>query len=89
MMNFDASTPQLNVVKEWFESYMTLDTNNTEPLLSKNFRYESFPRSSDIPDQSKKTHVEVWGARLSSIDKLEAGIIRRLSSGSEIDVHRL
>ena len=91
MVNIDPSTPQLAVVKKWLESYASLDTKNTEPLLSKNFQYESLPKSSDIPDQSKKTHTETWGARLSLMNKFEVGSIRRMpgkpSSGSETDVH--
>ena len=77
MVNIDPSTPQLAVVKKWLESYASLDTKNTEPLLSKNFQYESFPKSSNIPDQSKETHMKIWGARLSVVNKLEVGSIQR------------
>lgn len=78
MSNLDASTPQLKVVKQWIESYITLDTNNTNPLLSKHFQFESYPRSSDIPDEPKKAHMETWGARLSTINKLEVGGIHQV-----------
>jgi hypothetical protein len=93
MINFDASTPQLNFVKEWLESYITLDTKNTEPFLSQNYRHEMFPKSSDAPDQTKKAHVEAWGTILSSMNKLEVGSIQQVpenpTSGSETDIHRL
>ena len=76
MVNIDPSTPQLTVVKKWLESYASLDIKNTEPLLSRNFQYESLPRSSNTPDQSKEAHMKIWGARLSVVDRLEVGSIQ-------------
>jgi hypothetical protein len=78
MVNFDASTPQLNLVKKLIESYMTLDAKNTEPLLSKNFQEELFPRSPNTPDESKKAHVEEWAAILSSMNKVEVGGVQQV-----------
>ena len=75
MTDFDASTPQLNVVKKWLDSYISLDIKNAEPLLAKNFQLEWFPKPSNIPDEPKKAHTEIWGARLSVMDKLEVGSI--------------
>lgn len=93
MVNFDASTPQLNVVKQWLESYASLDTKNTNRLLSKNFQYESYPRSSNNPDEPKEAHVKTWGTRLSSMNKLEVSGIHQVlgnpTSGPEADIHRL
>jgi hypothetical protein len=93
MVNFDASTPQLNLVKNWLKSHMSLDTNNTEPLLSENYRHELFPRSPDTPDESKKAHVKTWGTVLSSMNKLEVGSVQQVpgypTSGSETDIRCL
>jgi len=71
MININPSTPQLAIVKKWLESYTSLDTKNTELLLSKDFQYESLPKSSNAPDESKKAHTEIWGERYSSMNKLE------------------
>ena len=38
MVNVDASTPQLRVVKNWLDAYTSLDTKNLEPFISKNFQ---------------------------------------------------
>ena len=84
MINFDPSSPQLNLVKQWFESYISLDTDNTDPLLSKNFRYESFPKSSGIPDQSREEHLEIWGTRLSSMDKLDVSSIQQVLGNRQV-----
>ena len=77
MANIDLSTPQLTIVKKLLESYMSLDTKSTEPLLSKNYQCQRFPRSSELPDETKKTHLEAWGARLALVEKFEVGSSQR------------
>ena len=76
MINFEASSPQLSLVKKWLESYISRDTKNTDPLLSKNFQYESYPKSPSTPNQSKEAHLKLWGTGLSSMTKLEVGSIQ-------------
>ena len=77
MANIDSSSPQLAVVKNLLESYMSLDTKNIEPLLSKNYLCQRFPRSSELPDETRKTHLEAWGSRLALMEKFEVGSIQR------------
>lgn len=76
MIDFDASTPQLNVAKKWLESYASLDTKNLDPLLSRDFQCQRFPTSSDLPDETKKTHLEAWRARLALMKKFEVGSVQ-------------
>jgi hypothetical protein len=91
MINFDASSPHLSVVKQWLESYQSLDTENVDPLLSKNFQYETYPRSPNAPNQSKKAHLEQWGAGLPLMNKLEASSIQQTPgippSRLDTDIH--
>ena len=35
MANFDASTPQLKVVKKWLDAYVTLDADKIGSAVSK------------------------------------------------------
>ena len=76
MSGIDFSTPQLTLVKNWLESYATLDVKNLEPLLSKNFQGQRYPRSSDMPDETKESHLEAWEARLAVMEKVEVGSIQ-------------
>ena len=76
MANIDPSTPQLAVVKKLLDSYMSLDTKNTEPLLSKRYQGQLFPGSSEFPDETRKTHIDTWGAMLALVEKYEVSSIR-------------
>ena len=71
MVNFDASTPQLKVVKNWIDAYCTLDTKNIEPFISKNYEYQAFPEVADLPKEAKERHLERYGAMLAEASKLE------------------
>ena len=67
MVDFD--TPQLNVVKRLLDAYNSLDMNNVEPLLSRNYEYEALPESADFPKQTKESHLQAWGRMFSSPNK--------------------
>jgi hypothetical protein len=71
MVNFDDSTPQLKLIKRMCEGYISLDLNNVEPTLSKNYHYEAFPESAELPKQTKESHLRVWGEVFSLLNKLE------------------
>ena len=72
MANFD--TPQSKAVERLINAYASLDPNNIEPLLSKDFQYELLPESPDAPKQTKEGHLQMWGKRFSSLNKLEVRI---------------
>ena len=76
MTNFDAS-PQLTLVKNWLDAYVSLDTKNIEPLVSKNYHYEAFPEASDVPKEAKERHLERFRGILAGTSKLEVRIEHR------------
>lgn len=85
MASIDPSTPQSAVVKKWLESYMSLDVKNLEPLLSKNFRGHRYPKSPDLPDETKETHLKAWETRLAVMEKVEVGNIQRQRNRPKIE----
>jgi hypothetical protein len=83
-----ADTPQVKLVKRLSDAYSTLNINNVEPLLSKDFQFETVPESANLPhtDEGK------------SPPDLERAIFRSEQSGgayptpenrpqAQIDVH--
>ena len=59
MVGFD--TPQSKVVEKLLDAYCSLDANNLEPLLSKNYQYLPFPENTDLPKHTKESHLQTWG----------------------------
>jgi len=74
MVELDASTPQLKAVKDWIDAYCTLDMKNVEPLVSKNFQYQAFPETADLPKETKEKHIERFGGMLAAARKFEVRI---------------
>jgi hypothetical protein len=83
MANFDASTPQLKLVKTWIESLAALDMNKVGTLLTRNFKYQSFPKTTDVPELTKETVVQWFGGIFASMTKMEVRI-RRLRTTFEL-----
>jgi len=73
----DFNTPQSKVVKRLLDAYSSLDMNNAQPLLSKNYQYLPFPENTDLPKQTKEGHLQMWGGMLSSATKFEVRIEHR------------
>ena len=71
MVNIDATTPQLKVVKDMAEAYTTRDLSNVAPCLSKDFTFETFPKIADLPEHGYGGHIETYGAMLASFSKLD------------------
>ena len=40
-ININATTPQLKLVKKWMEGYHSLNMDNVESHVSKNYKYQS------------------------------------------------
>jgi len=74
MVDFDANTPQLKAVKRLADAYISLDLNNLEPLLSKDYRYEAIPAIPEIPIQTKESHIQAWKEVYSVVSKQEVRI---------------
>jgi hypothetical protein len=89
MFNIDATTPQLEAIKKFFDAYSSLDINNVGPLISKNYKFQTFPKIDDLPDETKGGHFERYGTILSLLSKLEVRIIRHRGTASPLaDIHR-
>lgn len=74
MVNIDATTPQLKVVKTWLEAYNTLNVDHVEPFISKNFVCKTFPKSSLTPDEGKARHLEKFAGIAAICAKTEVCI---------------
>jgi hypothetical protein len=74
MANFDASTPQLKFVKKWIETVAVFDTSKMDTFLSRNFKYQSFPKTIDVPEQTKGTFIQWFGGVFASMTRMEVRI---------------
>lgn len=74
MVELDASTPQLKVVKNWIDAYCTLDMKNVEPFISKNFQYQGLPETPDLLIETGGSHIERYRGLLVAASKLEVRI---------------
>ena len=83
MADFDTSTPQLKAWKKLADAYLSLDMDSVEPHLSKNFEYEPLPESTDVPKQTKESHLQMWRKIYSSVNKHEVRI-RHQSNAFEL-----
>jgi len=72
MVDFD--TPLLKAAKKLCDAYISLDMNNVEPLMSKNYQYEVLPECTDFPKLTKEGHIQAWEGILSSVNKAEVCI---------------
>ena len=89
MVNIDASTPQLKLVKEWFSAYASLDAEKLEPLLSKNYKQQTLPESIGLPEETKEEHIKRFREMPSAITKLEVRIQYRRAAFKPIDRYPL
>ena len=74
MANFDASTPQLKLVKNLVDAYASFDMNNVEPLISKNYQYQPFPEITGLSKDAKESHLQTWSGIFAAINKVKVSI---------------
>lgn len=74
MVNIDATTPQLKVLKELTEAIASGNIKNIEPLLSKDFTFRSFPKTAELPDLTKEGYIQRFGAGSGVFNKIEVRI---------------
>ena len=77
MFNIDASTPQLKALEKLLEAYASLDANNPDPSLSKNYKHETFPKSIGLPEETKEEHIERFKKTLPVLTELAVRIQHR------------
>ena len=87
MTNFN--TPQSKTVEKLFDAYASIDLNNIEPLLSKDFHYEFLPETPEVPKQTKESHLQMLEKIIPSVEKLEVCIRHRRTAFKFTDRHPL
>ena len=73
---FDPTTPQLKAAKDLFDAYCSRDIKNVEPLISKDFKFQTFPKIAEHPNEAKDAHFERYGKLLSKMSKVEVRLQR-------------
>ena len=74
LTNFNATTPQSRVVENIFKALTTLDIKNAEPFLSKDHKFETFPKIASLPDEPRAVSLERYGTLISLLTKMEVRI---------------
>ena len=88
MSNFDGTTPESKVVNNLIDAYLTFDLKNAVPLISKDFKYMSFPANSEHPDEGKEAHLEKYAPLFSLLTKVEVCVQRgEMSPSSQPNVY--
>ena len=80
MVNIDATTPQLKVVKNLLDAYSSLDISKVEPFISKDFKYQMFPKIINLPDEPRAAHIQKYGEVLAALTKMEVRVQPRRSA---------
>ena len=70
----DAKTPQLKVVKTWLDAFIVRDSSNMDAVLSRDFVYQTLPKSIGLPDEAKERHIKRFEEALTMINKFEVRI---------------
>ena len=71
MSNFDGTTPESKAVNNLVDAYLTFDLKNIMPLISKDFKFLSFPAIPEHPDEGKEAHLERYAPLFSMFTKAE------------------
>ena len=71
MTDLDATTPQLEVIKKFHEAHCSRDIESVAALMSKNYTYQTFPKTTDLPDETRETFVQKYGGIFSLLTKVE------------------
>ena len=57
MVNIDATTPQLKIIKEVADAIISRDVKKVETLISKDFAFKTFPKIAELPDLTKEEYL--------------------------------
>jgi hypothetical protein len=74
VININATTPQLKLVKAWADGYHSLDMKNVEPHLSENYKYLMLPKSAGEPVLTKESYLQRHGATFPALTKVEVRV---------------
>ena len=74
MVNIDATTPQLKVVKDWIEAHSSLNPENAEPHVSKHFKLQSYPKSAHPPHETREDYFKKHKKMAAATTKAEVRV---------------
>lgn len=74
MSNIDAVTPQLKLVKDWICAYGSHDFGDLQTYVSRNLKFQTFPKIVELPDESVMEHMERYKLAFSFFTSLEVRI---------------
>ena len=74
----DATTPQLKAVENLFKAYLSLDLKSVEPLITKDYKFQTFPKIADLPVETAEGHLETYQPIFSLMTKVEVRIQHHL-----------
>ena len=74
MSNLDASTPQLEAVKNLFDAITSFDLGEVRTLLSKNYQYEAFNGVTDLVKLDKESYTEMIQGLSIGVTKMDVSI---------------
>lgn len=80
MVNIEASTPQLEVIKSLFDAWAVLDMNKIGASVSKNFTHQTFPKIADLPEGPRAEYMQKVGGILAMTTKFEVRTQHRRSA---------
>ena len=67
MSNINATTPQLKLVKDWVDAYLSLEVANIQPYISGNYKFQTFPKTAELPDEVGEEHIDRYRPIFSSL----------------------
>ena len=82
MVNLNATSPQLKAVKSVVEIYGSRDLNSGS-TFSKDFKFQSFPKTPDHVEETRGEHFKNYGGVLSSYAGMEVSAQHRGSSNTK------
>ena len=74
MTNIDATTPQLKALKQVADAISSGNVQTIEPLLSKDYKFRTFPKKAELPDLAKEEYLQKFGVAFGAFAKIEVCI---------------
>ena len=77
MSDFDASTPQLRVVKDMIDAFTFLNPSGLDTLFAKGYRYEAMYGAPGLTGLGNENHSGRIQRLLAEVSKLDVGTQQR------------
>ena len=74
MTTIDTTTPQLKVAQKWIDAYISLDIEKIKTVASKNYRHQTLPKSTGLPEETKEEYIQRYGGLLPVFTKFDVRI---------------